>query len=135
MNAVDTNVLIYIHDHRDQAKQQAAAALVSSLADAVLFWQVACEYIAAGRKLKSIGVPEHDLWMNLRLLQSSWYLVLPLWQHLVRAESPIQRHSLSFWDALIIGAALESDVGTLYSEDLAGVGAIPGIQIINLFVP
>ena len=56
MNAVDTNVLIYTHDPRDPAKQNKAVALVASLADGVLLWQVACEYIAASRKLTAYGL-------------------------------------------------------------------------------
>ena len=51
MNAVDTNVLLYARDPRDARKQATAAALVESLDDAVLLWQVACEYMAATRKL------------------------------------------------------------------------------------
>jgi len=47
MNAVDTNVLIYAHDPRDAAKQATAVALIQSLTDAALLWQVACEYVAA----------------------------------------------------------------------------------------
>jgi predicted nucleic acid-binding protein len=43
MNAVDTNILIYVHDYRDSTKQVTAKALISSLTDAVLLWQVACE--------------------------------------------------------------------------------------------
>jgi predicted nucleic acid-binding protein len=135
MNAVDTNVLVYLHDPRDQAKQLTAASLVASLTQAVLFWQVACEYIAAARKLKPVGVPEQEIWRNLRLLQRSWRLILPEWSHLDRAEQLLQQRSLSFWDALIIAVALESGVTTLYSEDLSGSGPFPGIQIVNPFGP
>ena len=79
MNAVDTNVLVYLHDPRDRNKQAAAAALVSSLTDGVLIWQVACEYVAAARKLKALGVTNDEIWRNLRLLQSSgrWYCPTP----------------------------------------------------------
>ncbi len=47
MNAVDTNILIYTHDPRDEVKQAVAVALVGTLPDGVLLWQVACEYVAA----------------------------------------------------------------------------------------
>jgi predicted nucleic acid-binding protein len=43
MNAVDANVLLYAHDPRDPNKQATAAALIQSLTDGVLLWQVACE--------------------------------------------------------------------------------------------
>ena len=55
MNAVDTNILIYVNDSRDPAKQAIVASLVASLTDGVLIWQVACEYLAASRKLESLG--------------------------------------------------------------------------------
>jgi len=35
MNAVDTNVLRYVHDPRDRDKQTTAAALLQSLTDGV----------------------------------------------------------------------------------------------------
>jgi predicted nucleic acid-binding protein len=56
MNAVDTNVLIYVNDPRDPMKQRIASSLVATLSDAVLLWQVACEYLAASRKLEPLGI-------------------------------------------------------------------------------
>lgn len=50
MNAVDTNVLFYVHDPRDVTKQVIASNLLQSLTDGVLLWQVACEYLSASRK-------------------------------------------------------------------------------------
>jgi predicted nucleic acid-binding protein len=46
MNAVDTNVLLYVHDPRDATKQATAANLLQSLTDGVLLWQVTCEYLS-----------------------------------------------------------------------------------------
>ncbi len=51
MIAVDTNVLLYVHDPRDVTKQVTASNLLQSLTDGVLLWQVACECLAASRKL------------------------------------------------------------------------------------
>ncbi|WP_172963162.1 hypothetical protein [Microcystis aeruginosa] len=55
MNAVDTNVLIYVNDSRYPSKQAIAASLVANLTEGVLIWQVACEYLAASRKLEPFG--------------------------------------------------------------------------------
>jgi predicted nucleic acid-binding protein len=38
MNAVDTNVLIYVNDSRDPGKQTIAASLVANLTEGVLIW-------------------------------------------------------------------------------------------------
>ena len=54
MNAVDTNILIYVNDPRDPIKQAKASSLVLSLTDGVLLWQVACEYLAR------LGAPAVD---------------------------------------------------------------------------
>ena len=60
MNAVDTNVLIYAKDRRDPRKQAIAEALIRDLRDGMLLWQVACEFLAASRKLDRSRLP-YDL--------------------------------------------------------------------------
>jgi predicted nucleic acid-binding protein len=70
MNAVDTNVLIYVHDDRGPAKQATADALVQSLTDVLLLWQVACEYIAASRKIAARWYSVEMAWRDLRKLQT-----------------------------------------------------------------
>ena len=69
MNAVDTNVLLYIHDFREPAKQQIAARLTKSLDEPVLLWQVACEYLAASRKLQPFGYSRESAWRDIRDLR------------------------------------------------------------------
>ncbi|MGI8982387.1 MAG: hypothetical protein ACR2FY_24410 [Pirellulaceae bacterium] len=58
MNAVDTNVLLYVYDPRDARKQALAIQLLTSLASPVLSWQVACEYVAAISRTKNVAVCE-----------------------------------------------------------------------------
>jgi len=135
MNAVDTNVLLYVHDPRDPAKQSQAIVLVASLTNAALLWQVACEYVSASRKLAPLGFRQEDAWRELNRLQTIWTGIVPDWRHLRRAEALLASRSISFWDALLIAAALESGVTTLYSEDLSGMGHIPGLNLINPFAP
>lgn len=55
MIALDTNVLIYACDKADPARQKIALDLISGISDGVLPWQVACEFIAASRKLERQG--------------------------------------------------------------------------------
>ena len=47
MNAIDTNVLVYMHDADEPTKQSKATTLVNQLmqrpADTLLLWQVAAE--------------------------------------------------------------------------------------------
>lgn len=69
MNAVDTNVLIYVRDPRDPVKQQKAVKLTTGLSDGALVWQVACEFVAASRKLAPFGFTQAQAWRELDKLR------------------------------------------------------------------
>jgi len=56
MIALDTNVLIYCCDSRDPRRQEIALDLVAGTTDGISPWQVACEFIAASRKLAAQGL-------------------------------------------------------------------------------
>lgn len=133
MNAIDTNVLLYIHDPREPTKQQQAVSLVLSLSDGVLLWQVACEYLAASRKLEPLGFSRSQAWQDIQNLRQVWTTILPTWSTLELTDQLLSRYSLSFWDALIIAACLESGVNRLYSEDFDAYPRIDGLEIINPF--
>ncbi len=135
MNAVDTNVLIYAHDARDPRKQSTAVSLIQSQADGALLWQVACEYLSASRKLEPQGYSLQQAWQDIRDLQSVWTTILPSWHVLERAETLMGSFSLSFWDALILGACIESGVDQLYTEDFDAYPTVQGLEVVNPFAP
>lgn len=132
MNAVDTNILIYVNDPRNPDKQAVAASLIPSLTEGVLLWQVACEYLAASRKLESLGYDRVQAYQYIRDLQQVWYTALPTWNVIDLAENLMSRFSLSHWDSMIIAACLEANVQRLYTEDF-GYSSIDGLEIINPF--
>lgn len=134
MNAVDTNILIYVNNPRDPVKQSIAISLVSALTEGVLLWQVACEYLAASRKLESLGYNRAQAYQYIRDLQQVWYTAIPTWGVIDRAEDLMSRFSLSHWDSMIIASCLEVNVQTFYfyTEDL-GYSSIDGLGIVNPF--
>jgi len=135
MNAVDTNVLIYAHDPRDPFKQNKAVALIDTLDDGVLLWHVACEYVAASRKLAAFGLDQQRALADLGRLRRKWQPALSTWAVLDRAESLMAAGNLSFWDALIVAACVENGVKRLYSEDFDGsTSALTGVAIVNPFL-
>jgi predicted nucleic acid-binding protein len=133
MNAVDTNVLFYAHDPREPAKRSRAMSLIESLDDGALLWQVACEFVAASRKLEPHGFSRDRAWEELRVMPRVWATVLPTWPAIDRAEKLLTRYSLSYWDAMIVGACLEGGISRLYTEDYAAYPKIDGLEIINPF--
>jgi predicted nucleic acid-binding protein len=133
MNAVDTNILIYARDPRDVQKQATAEALLSSMIDGVLLWQVACEYLAASRKLEQFGYDRSQATADLADMRQAWQTVLPSWDVLDRALNLLMKYRLSFWDATLIAACLESGVTCLYSEDFDASAQAEGLEIVNPF--
>ena len=133
MNAVDTNVLIYSRDPRDPLKQSAANALLTSLTDGVLLWQVACEYIAASRKLEKFGYDVAQAMADVADMRTAWETPLPTWKVIERAEQLLKKYSLSFWDALLVAACLEAGVTRLYTEDFGDFLRAEGLEVVNPF--
>lgn len=133
MNAVDTNVLLYAHDPRDVRKQSAAIELLESLTEGVLLWQVACEYLAASRKLEQFGYDRRRAWQDIQDLGSVWTRVLPDWTMHGRAQVLMDAHSLSFWDALILAACQQAGVQRLFTEDMSPSMKLDKLELINPF--
>lgn len=134
MNAVDTNVLIYVRDPRDPVKQQRAVQLTTGLSDGALLWQVACEFVAASRKLAPFGFTQAQAWREVERLRVLWKLILPSENVLTRAEQLTATHNLSFWDAMIVAACMEGSITRLYTEDFDdSLKQTTGVEIMNPF--
>jgi predicted nucleic acid-binding protein len=133
MIAFDTNILIYACDKADLRRQQVALDLVSSASDGVLPWQVACEFVAASRKLRSQGFTPADAWGRLADYLALFPLILPAEGALDRARILHVEDGWSFWDAMIVAACLDCGVTRLYSEDLPGRAVRWPLEIVNPF--
>jgi predicted nucleic acid-binding protein len=133
MIALDTNVLIYACDKADPARQQIALDLISNTTDAVILWQVACEFVAASRKLERQGFTAADAWARLDDFLAVCPLVMPTGTAVLeRARSLHLAHKVSFWDAVILAACVDAGASLLYSEDIPG-GDIAGVPVVNPF--
>ena len=62
---------------------------------------------------------------------STWEMVTNTPESVLRALEIESRYKTSFWDALILQAALESGATILYSEDLAPGHHYGTIQVVN----
>jgi predicted nucleic acid-binding protein len=133
MTALDTNVLIYACDKADRRRQEIALDLISRTTDGVLLWQVACEFVAASRKLDERGFTPTDAWNRLTDFLGVFRLALPSADVLPRAQDLHLKRNVSFWDAMIIAACLESGVETLYSEDIPSKELFGTLKIVNPF--
>lgn len=135
MNAIDTNIWLYLHDPRDPRKQAVAQQVVASTRPLALPWQVGCEFIAASRKLSALGFTENHAWNALTAMQAlADVILLPvpdLWQE---ARALQNSHTLSFWDALLVASCLRGGVTVLYTEDMGSPRTVGALSLVNPFL-
>lgn len=133
---LDTNVLVYLVDRRSPAKQAIAQQLVATaLAErsGIISFQVVQETLQAlTRKARQV-LPAADAGELLHAV------LLPLWQvHPTPAlyERGLQlqaKQGFSFYDSLIVAAALEAGCRRLLSEDLQHGRKVGTLRIENPF--
>lgn len=133
---VDTNILIYSLDATAGDKQAKARELLSRLwttGSGCLSIQVLQEFAnAAIGKLQSPLASDE---VAERISDwSTWEVFSPVATDIVSAVRLRSEKSLSFWDAMIVVAAIELGCSTLWSEDLNNDQVIHGVRIRNPFV-
>jgi predicted nucleic acid-binding protein len=132
----DTNVLLYLFDNRESGKKAAAQELLEEEVEAgraCLSTQVLQEfYVNATQKLASPLPPEvagarvRDF-SSLPLVQIDVSLILA-------TVARSQKMSFSFWDALIVEAALKAGADRLLTEDMQHGQLIEGMRVENPFL-
>lgn len=140
MSAVDffdTNIFIYLIDDADPGKQATAENLVTlAMAEnsACISFQVVQETLhVLTRKFAHCVPPD----IAVEILK---HTLLPFWQVqpsvalYSRALSIQDRYRYSFYDSLVIAAALEAGCTRLYSEDMQHGQQIDGLTIENPFL-
>ena len=132
---VDTNVLVYAEDASAGRKHALARDLLVKLwndTDGVLSVQVLQElYVTLTRK---VGKPPSSA-KALDIVKEylSWVVVDNTPKLLVAAASLQQRAQISFWDALVVQAAIDAGCDRLYSEDLNASQRFGSLVVVNPF--
>lgn len=138
MNAkifIDTNILVYAFDSSEKEKQEIAQNLLAnegSTGEIALSTQVLQEFfVTVTRKLKEpLSIDNASKTIQL----FSAYPIIQINPRLIlRAIERHQYESFSFWDALIVEAALQSDSQILFSEDMQDARQIGKLKILNPF--
>jgi predicted nucleic acid-binding protein len=130
---LDTNVLVYADSGDDAPRQARAIALIASLrqqGQAVLSTQVLQEFVnVALRKLKLPAALVHE-----RLAFYRRFEVVPTTPELIAGALDLHLlRGLSFYDALIVQAAVVSGCQRVLSEDLQDGALLGGVRIENPF--
>lgn len=133
---VDSNVLIYVRDSADADKQAQAAAWMAELWRSHrgrLSSQVLSEfYVNVTQKLRP-GLDRESARADVRAL-SAWQPISLDEQVFDEAWHIQDRYGLSFWDALIVGAARVCGCGYVLSEDLQEGQDLAGVRVVSPFL-
>ena len=133
MKFIDTNVLVYFVDGRNQAKQSIASTVIADAIgnpEYVMSLQVVNEF--ANVSLKKLGMTEDEVrqyieaFQRMRIVfqQSGWT---------VRALEIRKQYGLQFYDSLLLAAAEASGCDEFWTEDLNDGQMYCGIKAVNPF--
>lgn len=132
---IDTNVLVYAHDKDAGGRNTTAAALLAELWDnrnGSLSTQVLQEFYAVATRKFQPPMPR-AMARAVVAAYGEWCDVATEPQLIVAASRLEEEHTLSFWDALIVQAAIHAGADVLVSEDLQDGRRFGSLTIRNPF--
>lgn len=133
---LDTNLLVYAVDPGDPAKQSVALEWVTAAHQngrGLLSYQVVQEWFNVVLRKAAVPLKPDEATSIYRVL------IEPLWRiqssrELLDTALDLHRgDSFSWWDSLIVSAAIQGGCNELLSEDLQDGREISGVRINNPF--
>lgn len=134
---VDTNIFLYMFDAKAPEKARLSEALIRRGVETrkgIVSFQVVQEFfsVAFRRLIPPMPLPEAEqflaiIFRPLLAVHSSF----ALYTHALQLT---HRYSLSWYDSLIVGAALEADCRILYTEDLQHGQQFDKLTVQNPFL-
>ena len=130
---IDTNIIVYAHDKTEINKKKISGEIIINGIkndNIVLSTQVLNEfYVTVTKKIKQTLRPveakkEIELLKCIELVEININLIL-------KAIDISQKYILSYWDSLIISAAIRAKCSIIYSEDLNPGQKIESVKVIN----
>jgi predicted nucleic acid-binding protein len=131
----DTNVLVYLFDaSKPRKKTRAQEVLTQAVGEgvALLSTQVLQEFFVAVTRKLSTPLPHQQAERAVRNLAKLETAKIDA-DIILKAIETMRRYRLSFWDSLIIQAALRGGATVLYTEDLQHGQVIETLTIENPF--
>ncbi len=131
---IDTNVMLYLNDSRDQQKQATARAWISALAEhdlIVISPQVMNEF--AYNVLRKFPEVTQAQLQRFLMAMTPWCKATMTAQTSLDALAVHARYRFSFFDSTMIAAALAYGCDVFLTEDLASGQRIGDLTILNPF--
>lgn len=133
---VDTNILVYAYDSSADKKWKTSLEVLHLLwthRTGVISTQVIQElFVSLTQKVKNPILPEKAKEIIFDFLR--WPLVVNDGENILRAADLQIKYHFSFWDSLILQAAITSKSEFLLSEDFQDGQVIESVTILNPFL-
>jgi len=132
---LDTNIIVYAHDNSSGDKHTVAKEIMDYLWEnkkGVISVQVLQEFFVCVTK----KIVKPLLLKNARMILeylSSWDVVVNDKYITLKAIDLQEKYRFSFWDSLVIQAAIQSQARILLSEDLPDGQNVKDLKILNPF--
>ena len=132
---LDTNIIVYAYDSSAKNKHEIAKKIMIDLWDSghgLISTQVLQEfYVSITKKIPK------PLEINLakRIIEDLlyWDVIVNNGEAILEAIEIQRRNKFSFWDSMVVQAALKGGAELLLSEDLESGRVISGVKIENPF--
>ena len=134
---IDMNVFVYSFDDRQPIKKERSFALIQDALKTdtgVISTQVIQEFLNVATQKFTVPMKIEDARAYLRLVMNPLCQIYP---NLALYESCLEIQDetrYSFYDALILAAALHGGCDVLYSEDLQDGQEVRGVKIVNPYL-
>jgi predicted nucleic acid-binding protein len=129
---IDTNIFVYAHFQDSDKKTNIASDLLETLPVLISSTQVLNEYYSVMLKKK---IADNLIQENIEIIIGITDIQLIQVTTIRLAHKLKLKYGFSYWDSLVLAAALENQCTTIYSEDMQHKQIIEGkLQIINPFL-
>jgi predicted nucleic acid-binding protein len=126
---VDTNVIVYTFDTEDPAKHAKAQEIVADLTEAgdlVVSTQILQELYVTLRRRFVVRLGDDEIELGVRQIAVNPVIQVDI-AMILAAINRVRTASISFWDALIVEAALAAGATRLLTEDLQDGHVFDGV--------
>lgn len=133
---LDTNILVYTFDEASKKKKAIADQLVEQSLSSrcgIISTQVVQEFLNVATRKFSSPMSASEAKNYLKRILEELCQVFPSIELYKKALNISEDHKYSFYDSLIIAAAIHGGCKKLYTEDLKDGHSIEGLKIQNPF--
>ena len=134
---IDTNIFVYTFGSSNREKQKLSKDIVRQALEnstGIISYQVIQEFLNVSTKKFKSPLTLADSQRYLNVILEPLCEIFSSIELYHQALDIMERWQYSFYDSLIISAALKADCNIIYSEDLQHSQKIQNVTIINPFI-